>query len=174
MKLLSYCIEGTPVSEEEISDKDSNITIRSLERDKHIILSVSSKNDSFIIKMPFYFICLYNDVLDIVDPQLTKMLFEGNIYWQEWEKFVAYNEAFRTNLKIRLGKTHIKLQELYPCASELDEYFNYTVKLKELHVYESSEQFPTTTTELTNKSNGEKINWKSGNVVVINGKSDNL
>ncbi|GES95955.1 hypothetical protein GLOIN_2v1720049 [Rhizophagus clarus] len=171
LKLLSYCIEGTPVSGEEILDKDSNITIRSLERDKHIILSLSSKDDSFIIKLPFYFICLYNDVLDIVDLQLTKKLFEENIYWQELEKFVAYHETFRTNLKIRLGKTHMKLQELYPCASELDEYFNYTVKLKELHVCESSEQFPTTTTELTNKSNDEKINWKSGNVVVINGKS---
>jgi hypothetical protein len=72
-KLLSYCIEGTPVSEEEIlDDKDSRTTIRSLERDEHIILSAISENNSFIIRMPFYFICLYNDVLDLVDPQLTK------------------------------------------------------------------------------------------------------
>jgi hypothetical protein len=42
-KLLSYCIEDTPVSGKEILDnKDSNTTIRSLERDKHIILSVIS------------------------------------------------------------------------------------------------------------------------------------
>ncbi|GET00297.1 hypothetical protein GLOIN_2v1775729 [Rhizophagus clarus] len=30
LKLLSYCIEGTPISGEEILDKNSNITIRSL------------------------------------------------------------------------------------------------------------------------------------------------
>jgi hypothetical protein len=56
--------------------------------------------------MPFYFICLYNEVLDLVDPQLIKKLFEENIYWQEWEKFVTYHETFRTNLAIRLGKAH--------------------------------------------------------------------
>jgi hypothetical protein len=170
-KLLSYCVEGTQISGEEIlDDKNPNTTIRSLERDKHIILS-RSIYESFVIKMPFYFIYLYNEILDLVDPELTKKLFKENMYWQEWEKFVAYHEAFRTNLMMRLGKTQMKLQKLYPCASESDPYFDYTVKLKKLHVREASEQFPNKTMKLTDKFTGEQINWKSGEAVVINGKS---
>jgi hypothetical protein len=74
---------------------------------------------------------------------------------------VAYHEIFRTNLAMRLGNTHMKLQKLYPCASKSDSYFDYTVKLKKLHVCEASEQFPNETMKLINKFNGEQIDWKS-------------
>jgi hypothetical protein len=168
MKLMYHCIEGIPIaSDKRLDDKDPYLTIRSLERDKHIILSSVERN-LFLINMPFYFICLYNDVLCVVKPTLVRKLYDERMYWEEWELFVAYHEAFRTNLAIRMGKTTMTLRELYPNADESDVYFDMSVKLKPLRVCEANEQFPLTN-PLTEKSDGKIIDWQSGDVVVING-----
>ncbi|RGB22845.1 hypothetical protein C1646_677547 [Rhizophagus diaphanus] len=168
MKLMYYCIEGIAIaSDERLDDNNPDLTIRSLERDKHIILS-SVEQSKFLINMPFYFICIYNDVLCIVNPTLVKTFYVDRMYWEEWEVFVAYHEAFRTNLAISMGKTTMTLRELYPNADELDVYFDMSVKLKPLRVCKANEQFPITNS-LTEKSDGKKINWQSGDVVVING-----
>ncbi|RGB21675.1 hypothetical protein C1646_777539 [Rhizophagus diaphanus] len=168
MKLMYYCIEGIAIAPREcLDDNNPDLTIRSLERDKHIILSSaeqSARYNLFLINMPFYFICLYNDVLCIVSPTLIRKLYDNRMYWKE---FLAYHEAFRTNLAIRMGKTTMTLRELYPSADESDVHFDMSVKLKPLRVCEANEQFPFTN-PLTEKSDGEIIDWKSGLVVIIN------
>ncbi|RGB30818.1 hypothetical protein C1646_764835 [Rhizophagus diaphanus] len=174
MKLIYYCIEGIAIASNEcLEDDNPDLTIRSLERDKHIILSSvkqSDGRDKFLINMPFYFICLYNDVLCIVSPTLIRKLNDNRMYWEKWEEFVAYHEAFRTNLAIRMGKTTMTLRELYPSADVSDVHFDMSVKLKPLRVCKANEQFPFTN-PLTEKSDGEIIDWKSGLVVIINGSS---
>ncbi|EXX50315.1 hypothetical protein RirG_271970 [Rhizophagus irregularis DAOM 197198w] len=168
MKLMYYCIEGIAIASDEcLDDNNPDLTIRSLERDKHIILSPAEQSagyNFFLINMPFYFICLYNDVLCIVKPTFVRKFYDERMYWEEWEVFVAYHEAFRTNLAIRMGKTTMTLRELYPNADKSDVYFDMSVKLKPLCVCEANEQFPLTN-PLTEKPDGKIIDWQSGGVV---------
>ncbi|GBC37796.1 hypothetical protein GLOIN_2v1720049 [Rhizophagus irregularis DAOM 181602=DAOM 197198] len=172
-KLMYLCIEGIPIDPDKyvLDENNPALTIRSLERDKHIILSsVEQSDELFLINMPFYFICIYNDSLHIVNPTLVSKFYDERMYWEEWEKFVAYHEAFRTNLAIRLGKKTTTLRELYPNADKSDVNFDFSVNLKPLRVCEANEQFPLTN-PLTEKSDGKEIDWQSGDVVVINGSS---
>ncbi|POG60654.1 hypothetical protein GLOIN_2v1486854 [Rhizophagus irregularis DAOM 181602=DAOM 197198] len=172
-KLMYLCIEGIPIVPDKyvLDENNPALTIRSLERDKHIILSsVEQSDELFLINMPFYFICIYNDSLHIVNPTLVSKFYDERMYWYEWEKFVAYHEAFRTNLAIRLGKKTTTLRELYPNADKSDVNFDFSVNLKPLRVCEANEQFPLTN-PLTEKSDGKEIDWQSGDVVVINGSS---
>ncbi|PKC08293.1 hypothetical protein RhiirA5_399395 [Rhizophagus irregularis] len=172
-KLMYLCIEGIPIGPDKyvLDENNPALTIRSLERDKHIILSsVEQSDELFLINMPFYFICIYNDSLHIVNPTLVSKFYDERMYWEEWEKFVAYHEAFRTNLAIRLGKKTTTLRELYPNADKSDVNFDFSVNLKPLRVCEANEQFPLTN-PLTEKSDGKEIDWQSGDVVVINGSS---
>ncbi|CAB5333869.1 unnamed protein product [Rhizophagus irregularis] len=174
-KLMYLCIEGIPIDPDKyvLDENNPALTIRSLERDKHIILSsVEQSDELFLINMPFYFISIYNDSLHIVNPTLVSKFYDERMYWEEWEKFVAYHEAFRTNLAIRMGKKTMTLRELYPNADKSNVYFDMSVKMKPLHVCdEGNEQFPLTN-PLTEKSDGEIIDWQSGDVVVINGSCD--
>ncbi|CAB5299692.1 unnamed protein product [Rhizophagus irregularis] len=174
MKLMYYCIEDIAIAPDEcLDDNNPDLTIRSLERDKHIILSPAEQSvgyNLFLINMPFYFICLYNDVLYIVKPTFVRKFYDERMYWKEWEMFVAYHEAFRTNLAIRMGKTTMTLRELYPNSDKSDVYFDMSVKLKPLRVCEANEQFPLTN-PLTEKPDGKIIDWQSGGVIVINGSS---
>ncbi|CAB4384806.1 unnamed protein product [Rhizophagus irregularis] len=174
-KLMYFCIEGIPIDPNGCLDENNPaLTIRSLESDKHIIISsvkVEQSDELFFINMPFYFICLYNDILSIVNPTLVRKFYDERMYWKEWEMFVAYHEAFRTNLAIKMGRKTMMLRELYPNADKSDVNFDMSVKLKPLRVCEANEQFPLTN-PLTEKSDGEIIDWQSGDVVVINGSSD--
>ncbi|CAG8501413.1 8858_t:CDS:2 [Funneliformis caledonium] len=144
VKLMYYCIEGIHVTLDTcLDDKKPDLMIRSLERDRHIVLTRAENCNLYLIKMPFFFISIYNDILRIVDSDLTKKVFQddSSMYWQEWEVFVAHHEAFRTNLAIRMGYEKLSFWELYPANMKL-----------------------------TTKRN-EQIDWKNGDVVVLNGKS---
>ncbi|CAB5358359.1 unnamed protein product [Rhizophagus irregularis] len=174
-KSRTLSINSIPIDPNGCLDENNPaLTIRSLESDKHIIISsvkVEQSDELFFINMPFYFICLYNDILSIVNPTLVRKFYDERMYWKEWEMFVAYHEAFRTNLAIKMGRKTMMLRELYPNADKSDVNFDMSVKLKPLRVCEANEQFPLTN-PLTEKSDGEIIDWQSGDVVVINGSSD--
>ncbi|POG62553.1 hypothetical protein GLOIN_2v1695506, partial [Rhizophagus irregularis DAOM 181602=DAOM 197198] len=92
MKLIYFCIEGIAIDPNKcLDDNNPALTIRSLERNKNIILSSVEQSDGcnlFLINMPFYFICLYNDVLCIVKPTLVHLFYDKRIYWKEWKVFV--------------------------------------------------------------------------------------
>ncbi|RIA85808.1 hypothetical protein C1645_830258 [Glomus cerebriforme] len=116
IKILYNCIEGIPVTPDTCLE---NVKVKDLEHDGCIILSkVNENSDSFLILMPIFFVYIYNDVLKIVDVELTNKIFkvDNHMFWQEWKLFVLHHEAFCTNLAIKMGKTGMTLGELYPGA----------------------------------------------------------
>ncbi|CAG8476378.1 14477_t:CDS:2 [Dentiscutata erythropus] len=155
LELIHYCIEEIPVSTNECLDPNNNInTIENLETDSHIILKrYNDAFDQFLIKMPFFYICIYNDILHII---------------QEWEQSVANYGAFRTNLFIKRGMQTLRLQELYRGAYGKNSTLDIVVRLKKLSVCQASEQF---LSKLTKETDTQIIDWKDGNVLFINCKS---
>jgi hypothetical protein len=113
-KILYHCIEEIPVESTKELEK---IKIRDLERDGRIVLSKRDKGDDllFFMYMPFFFICLYNDALKIVDVTITVNIFRvsNRMFWQQWELFVLYHEAFHTNLAIKMGTSEMTFGKLY-------------------------------------------------------------
>ena len=173
LELLHYSIDAIPVNRGTcLVDKyDPKYTIESLERNAHIILNPYNGSDTeFTIAMPFLFVSIYNDILKIVDLELTKAFqVQNTMYWQGWELFVAYYEAFRTNLLIKRGKNTVCLKELYRGVYETESVKNLEVKLKKLSVRQAVEQFPCP--KLTEKDTAKPIPWEEGEVVIVNGAS---
>jgi hypothetical protein len=69
-----------------------------------------------------------------------------------------------------MGRTDMTLGELYPGAYGEEVYLQLYVNLKKLSIREANEQFPAKK-ELTSKSDNEKIDLESGDVIVLNGAS---
>ncbi|CAG8582460.1 13754_t:CDS:2 [Acaulospora morrowiae] len=148
LELLFHSIDAIPVHRKTCLDpSDQDCTIENLERDAHIILNPRNATSSeFTIKMPFFFICLYNDKLKIIDSNLEETLrVQNSMHWQDWELFVAYYETFCTNL------------------------LNFEVRLKKLSVRRAQEQFPCL--KLTEKDSAKSIPWEKGEDVIVNGVS---
>ncbi|CAG8684567.1 17281_t:CDS:2, partial [Racocetra fulgida] len=172
MKLIYHCVEGIPVSDKDcLDEKNPHLTIENLQRDGHIILTPYDKS-LYYIRMPLFFIHIYNDILKIVDVEMMNKAFriDHRMHWQDWELFALNYEAFRTNLAIEMGFSRMTLGELYPGAYGNDIYLQMYVDLKRLHVCEANERFPNNK-KLTNKSDNEPIDLESGNVVVLNDAS---
>ncbi|GBC48487.2 hypothetical protein GLOIN_2v1656427 [Rhizophagus irregularis DAOM 181602=DAOM 197198] len=145
LELLYHSIDAIPVSYNTCLDPSKqDYTIEKLERDSHIILNPCDHYSfEFTIKMPFFFICLYNDKLKIVDRELEEVFpVQNEMYWQSWEIFVANYDAFRTNLLIKRGKKSARLGELYRGAHGTQTTLNIEVELKELTVCYAKEQLP--------------------------------
>ncbi|CAG8640802.1 9843_t:CDS:2, partial [Paraglomus occultum] len=166
LELVHHSIEGVTVTVKQCLDPYDHLrTIENLERDAHIILSRDNhKPDQFFIKMPFLFICLYNDILRIIPAPLEKTFFD-NIYWQEWELFVAHHEAFRTNLFYEHGIQTLCLRDLYHGAYGKDSVLDIVVKLKKLTVCLANEQFPSS--KLTNRANNQTIEETNDGTVLL-------
>ncbi|KAI8345857.1 hypothetical protein B0O80DRAFT_471691 [Mortierella sp. GBAus27b] len=166
-RLLHYSISGIPVQRTDNMDPgNTEVTVESLERDTHIILVPNGSE--FVIKMPPFFISIYNDRLRILDRKLGEQLsVQHDMYWQEWEQFVAYYEAFRNNLLIDIGRDTVKLSEVYPGAYGTSTTLGLEVKLQRLSVCHSQERFPCA--KLTEKSARETISWEKGEAVIVNG-----
>ncbi len=149
---------------------NGNVKVQDLERDGRVILSeVKKGSGKFLMHMPFLFVCIYNDVLKIVDVELADKAFRVNnrMYCQEWELFVLHHEAFRTNLAIRMGIKRMTLRDIYPGACGEEYYKDLYVNLKRLSICEANEQFPNKK-ELTDKYNNNTIDLESGDFVVLN------
>ncbi|CAG8738589.1 12725_t:CDS:1, partial [Acaulospora morrowiae] len=172
LELLFHSIDAIPVHRKACLDpSDQDCTIESLERDAHIILNPCNATSSeFTIKMPFFFICLYNDKLKIIDFNLEATLrVQNTMHWHDWELFVAYYEAFRTNLLVKRGKHTVRLGELYRGVYGTELVKNFEVRLKRLSVRQAQEQFPCS--KLTEKDSSKSIPWEEGKDVIINGVS---
>ncbi|RGB42790.1 hypothetical protein C1646_785098 [Rhizophagus diaphanus] len=168
LELLYHSIDEIPVSRNTCLDPSKqDYTIGNLERDTHIILnSCDPYNSEFTIKMPFFFICLYNDKLKIVDRELEEVFPVQNE--MSWEMFVANYDAFRTNLLIKRGKKSVRLGELYRGAHGTQTTLNIEVELKELTVCYAKEQLPCVK-PMDKELNS--IDWVKGENVIINGAS---
>ncbi|CAB5394946.1 unnamed protein product [Rhizophagus irregularis] len=151
MNLLYHCVEGIPVKKNKCLD-NKGTTVRDLQTDGHFSLSPYGGQNLFLIEMPFFFVCIYNDILKIVDVN-------NNMYWQEWELFVAHHISFHVNLAIKLGKNELSLRNLHPGAYGTKENLDIVMKLKE--------QFPLN----LNLTHGSEIPWNNGHCVVVNGTS---
>jgi hypothetical protein len=172
LELLYYSIDAIPVHRKTCLDpSDQSCTIENLERDSHIILnSCDDDSSKFIIKMPFFFIALYNDRLKIVSRQLEEVFrVQNEMLWESWEIFVANYDAFRTNLLIKREKKSARLSELYCGAYGTQSTLDIEVELKELSVCSAKEQFPCN--KLTDKKSSESIDWVKGENVIVNGAS---
>ncbi len=172
LELLHHSIDAIPVRLKTCLDPTNhNCTIENLERDAHIILNpYNGSVVEYTIMMPFIFICIYNDILRIMNSNLEETFrVQNTMWWQEWELFVANYEAFRTNLLIKRGKNMVNLGELYHGAYGTESTKNINVMLKELSVRQAIEQFPCL--KLTDKYSGVTILWKEGNDVIVNGVS---
>ncbi|GBC13851.2 hypothetical protein GLOIN_2v1709692 [Rhizophagus irregularis DAOM 181602=DAOM 197198] len=159
MNLLYHCVEGIPVKKNKCLD-NKGTTVRDLQTDGHFSLSPYGGQNLFLIEMPFFFVCIYNDILKIVDVN-------NNMYWQEWELFVAHHISFYVNLAIKMGKNELSLRNLHPGAYGTKENLDIVMKLKELGIYKSREQFPLN----LNLTHGSEIPWNNGHCVVVNGTS---
>ncbi|GBB83569.1 hypothetical protein RclHR1_10260012, partial [Rhizophagus clarus] len=172
LELLYHSIDAIPVKRKTCLDpSDEDCTIENLERDAHIILRPCDDTFSeFTIKMPFFFVCLYNDKLKIVDFSLEETFrVQNTMHWQDCELFVAHYEAFRTNLLMERGKRTVHLKELYRGVFGTVSAKNIEVRLKKLSVCQAQEQFPCL--KLTEKGTTKSIPWEEGEVVVVNGAS---
>ncbi|EXX56493.1 uncharacterized protein OCT59_015772 [Rhizophagus irregularis] len=173
MNLLYHCVEGIPVEENKRLD-NRGTTVKDLQPEGHFSLSSYDGQDLFFIEMPFFFVCIYNDILKIVDVELMRKAFSVNnsfMYWQEWELFVGHHIAFRINLAIKMRENELSLRNLHPGAYGTKENLDIVMKLKELGIWEASrEQFPLNL-NLTDNSDGSKIPWDNGHCVVVNGTS---
>ncbi|CAG8575804.1 3876_t:CDS:2 [Acaulospora morrowiae] len=169
LELLFHSIYAIPVYRKTCLDlSDQDCTIENLERDTHIILNPCNDNSSeFTINMPFFFICLYNDKLKIIDFNLEETLRVQNS--MHWELFVAYYDAFRTNLLVKRGKHTVRLGELYSGAYGTELAKNFEVRLKKVSVRRAQEQFPCL--KLTEKDSAKPIPWEEGEDVIVNGGS---
>ncbi|GJJ68032.1 hypothetical protein EMPS_00378 [Entomortierella parvispora] len=173
LMLLYISTIGHPVERKTLMDPDDqHSTIASLEQDTHIILDACDHSGTlFTVKMPLFFVCLYNDVLQLVDLELQDALRERHgMHWRDWEMFVAYFEVFRSNLLLDLGHQTANLSELYSGAFGTQATIDLEVKLRRLSVREAKEQFPCQT--LTDRGTAQPIHWERGDNVIVNGKSD--
>ncbi|KAF9432465.1 hypothetical protein BGZ76_010776 [Entomortierella beljakovae] len=171
LTLVRHSISGKPVMRSTMLDPDDErSSIESLECDSHIILDpVSGSNREFTIRMPFFFICLYNDTLRVVDCKLEDAFrIHYDMHWQDWELFVAHFEAFRNNLLIELGTRETTLSELYHNVKGTEATMSTVVHLQKLSVRRAREQFPSLI--LTDKE-GKPIEWDKGDSVIVNGAS---
>ncbi|KAF9406951.1 hypothetical protein BGZ76_006232, partial [Entomortierella beljakovae] len=90
LALLQYSISGSPVRHTTILiPNDKHSTIDNLECDNHIMLDpIKNSPGDFTVKMPFFFICLYNDTLRVVNCQLEDAFsLQRGMDWQSWELF---------------------------------------------------------------------------------------
>jgi hypothetical protein len=168
VNLMYRCVEGIPIGNDECLDEKLKITVLDLQNDWHFVLS--PYKGLYLIEMPLLFICIYNDILKIVDTKFFQVI---DRVWQEWELFVAHFITFRINLAIKMGKNKLTLRELHPGAYGMKKDLDNIVKLKNLRVCEAKEQFSSNLSnlELTLKSDGTNIYWKGGDCVVVNGNS---
>ncbi|CAB4403390.1 unnamed protein product [Rhizophagus irregularis] len=99
------------VTPDECLDPNDEIrTIESLETTR-IILKESDQPFHFNIKMPFFFVIFYNNILRITPIELGET-FNVN-YSMRWELFVAHYEAFISNMLIVCeNKSEATLKEL--------------------------------------------------------------
>ncbi|CAH1768431.1 1180_t:CDS:2, partial [Entrophospora sp. SA101] len=114
LQILYHCIGAIPTQLNKILDINTpQLTVEKMERDGYLIIKPHSDLD-YLIEMPFYFFYLYNMEINIAPAILhTKFQPNSNIYWEEWENFVAQFEVFHNNLLVDMGTKEIKLHDYY-------------------------------------------------------------
>jgi len=172
LQLVYRSLGSIPTKKDDVLSTDAidhGLSLEVLESNHHLILKGINDGEAVLIQLPFLFIYLYNKVLRIVDGSLAESFYpKRGTYWQAWEVFLAEFEAFRNNLLIHMGKETLQLRDIYRGAYGSEKTLNRHVKLFNLSVAQSRQQFPRTM--LIFDDHGKLLDWKN-NVVVINGTS---
>ena len=170
LELTYRSLGSVPTSRRDIlSTDDPQLNLDELESNHHVILE-SIEGDQVLIQIPFLFLSLYNEVLQVARRDLFEAFYPtSKLEWQGWERFLAEFEAFRTNLLVHMGRQSLPLGEIYRggygCAETLDR----PVKLSKLTVVQIGQQFPKNLNIFDTRT-GQSIKWEE-NFVVINGTS---
>ncbi|RUS14602.1 hypothetical protein BC937DRAFT_93572 [Endogone sp. FLAS-F59071] len=173
LELLRRCLGAIPVQLLDVLDSsEPGLTIEIMERNGRILVQKSPTfydDNSYIINMPIFFICLYNSVLQLASGTLIRTIYpDATMEWAEWEQFVAYYEVFRTNLLFDLGMKEITLETLYRGAIGKPETLNIVVKLEKLEeVCAIREQFPVA--KMRRLSDFSPVEF--GSKIFLNGRS---
>jgi hypothetical protein len=137
-----------------------------LERDKHTILEDSDEAPGIVlVRIPFFFLHLYNTVIELVRSRLGLAFLHDGVEDREWGflgRMIAEYEGPLTNLLIGDGREAATLGEIYQGAIGRAETLGHIVKLKKLLVVKAADRFP--------ESGGltvgdQERDWRSGLVI---------
>lgn len=149
----------------------SNVVVEKMELDGHVFLE-RIEEGWLLFKMPVLFICIYNRFLSIIPRALMQPFSQDTtFYWQSWEKFNAFFEAFVTNTHVSLGTSDMELGSLIWGAYGSDQTLKTRVKIQTVDVVQLVHQFPSTTFDTIDCINGSKVDWKSGHYLLLNGRN---
>ncbi|KAF9318936.1 hypothetical protein BG006_003073 [Podila minutissima] len=170
--LIRLCIFQQPSSRTLApSDIFPELTLDVLERDAHTILEESEVHGKVLVRIPFFFLHLYNSTLDEVRNHLRSAFLHD---WMEdreraiIERFIAEYEVLRTNILIGVGRETATLGEIYQGALGQPETLNRTVKLKNLSVITAAHRFPESgklTVREQQQLQEQERDWRSGVVI---------
>jgi hypothetical protein len=93
------------------------------------------------VRIPFFFLHLYNTVIDEVRNRLGSAFLHDR-GWGFFERMIAEYEALHTNLLIGDGREAATLGEIYQGAIGPAETLGHIVKLKKLSVVTAAHRFP--------------------------------
>ncbi|CAJ0626506.1 16527_t:CDS:2 [Entrophospora sp. SA101] len=172
LQILYHCIGAIPTQFNKNLDINTpQLTVEKMERDGYLILKPHSDLD-YLIEMPFYFFYLYNMELNIA-PAILHKKFQPNsdMYWEEWENFVAQFEVIHNNLLVDMGTKEIKLRDYYCGGIGRDDILDIQIKLEKLNnICIAKNQFPKSGQPIRSSDNFE-MSFESNDILFINGKA---
>lgn len=134
---LAYAILERPV----VNAKHKEM-LEEWERTGRIFLRRESDGVTTVV-MPPIFLYVYEREVHLLPSALRDIFkFATDVSWGEWEQFNACYEEWLNNTLIELGIDTISLGELYRGACATAATRNIKVKLKQLMVKRSTNQFP--------------------------------
>ncbi|KAG0272994.1 hypothetical protein BGZ96_005073, partial [Linnemannia gamsii] len=148
------------------SDQFPALTLDVLERDTHTILEDSDEaRGKVLVRIPFFFLHLYNTVIDEVRNRLGSAFLHDWVEDREWgffERMIAEYEALRTNLLIGDGREAVTLGDIYQGAIGRAKTLGRIVKLKKLSVVTAAHRFPESGRLMVGE---QEQDWRSGVVI---------
>ena len=100
----------------------------------------------------------------------TKFQPNSDMYWKEWENFVAQFEVFHNNLLVDMGTKEIKLCDYYHGGIGKDNILDIWIKLEKLNnICIAKNQFPKS--GQPRSSDNFKMTFESNDILFINGKT---
>ncbi|KAK3817757.1 MAG: hypothetical protein J3Q66DRAFT_190071 [Benniella sp.] len=142
-ELMRLCILETPSLRTQLLS--NRFTLDALERDTHTILEDSKEYGKVLVRIPYFFLYLYNTVTQDVGSLLSSAFLKNWEQLQGWrffETLIAEYEVFRTNLIIGGGSKTASLKEIYQGAFGRTETLDRTVNLRELTHVKADHRFP--------------------------------
>ncbi|KAF9537361.1 hypothetical protein EC957_008401 [Mortierella hygrophila] len=155
------------------SDRFPELTLEVLERRTHVILEdINEPNGKVLVRIPFFFLHLYNIASIEVRNRLGSAFFYEwmeDWKWRSFEHILAEYEALRTNLLIADGREAATLGEIYQGAVGRAETLGLIVKLKKLSVITAAHRLPESGRLMVGK---QEQDWRSGILTIGNREQD--